>query len=137
MAKRIVGPDTSTPAEEPTGRRGRRGRRRGADYRQEQGIDGKISSLSETADWVPGVHKPLKSKDFESEDIFLDWQAQIYERRANELKAQATELRKLGTPEQRKSAAKFQRTAKAIERLRAELKAAGIDPEALLKNPRK
>lgn len=86
------------------------------------------------ADFDPKVHKPLRRGDFKNEAPFLERKATELEARARELRREADEARKLGSQADRAKAKKLRAMMDKMEEIKAQLKAQGIDVDAVVKD---
>lgn len=83
--------------------------------------------------------KPLKKKDFATEDLYIDYQGLIAEQKAEffmelskERHTRANHLRKFGDADTRRKAKKLERATKQALLLQKELEAQGIDVSEIL-----
>lgn len=91
---------------------------------------GKLTTVPE--DFSSKRHNPLKPGDFEDEAVYFDFKAAQTAKASANWARKAKEARELGGPEARKSRAKLLKLSEAIEKMRAEMAASGIDPDAVL-----
>lgn len=78
------------------------------------------------------VNKPLKKKNFVTEDLFYMYRAAEMEHKAAQFRAKAEEAKKLGTGTEKNKAKKLIKMQERIEELKQSLAAQGIDVEKLL-----
>ncbi len=92
----------------------------------------KLTAAELPEDYDSKQHKPLRKKDFENEWDYFDYQAGEHERLAEKCAASAEQSRKMGTGPQRKSAKRALKLREQLNALVADLKAEGVDTDALL-----
>lgn len=85
------------------------------------------------ADFDAKKHKPLRRSDFKNESVFLRQRADQLEAKAKELRAQADVVEKAGSTADVAKAKRISALTKKVEELKLQLKASGIDVEAMLK----
>lgn len=83
-------------------------------------------------DHDPKIHKGLRPKDFANEAPFLRHQADLLEQRVARLRKQADTSEKLGNAADRAKVKKLQAMHENFNKLREQLKAQGIDPDAFI-----
>lgn len=81
-------------------------------------------------DWKS--HKPLKKKDFASDDGFFIYKAEEFEAKAKAFRTQAEEAKKMGSTKDRAKAKRLVKMQEKMAELMKQLQAQGIDTEALL-----
>jgi hypothetical protein len=82
-------------------------------------------------DHDPKVHFSLRPKDFVNEAPLLRRNAGILQARATKMLGQADIVEKLGSVEQRQKAKKLMHVREQLAKIEADLRAQGIDPNAL------
>ena len=83
-------------------------------------------------DFDHSLHLPLKRTDFKAEHIWFEMRADELERKAAQFRRQAELSRKLGNKEDRAKAKRLAKINDQLAQLRAELEAAGHNPDDLL-----
>lgn len=98
--------------------------------------EGKYTEAPENFDF--DTFKPLPKKDFESDEVYLDHQAnvcraraELYTAKADKCTRTAAKLRALGTPETRKKAMKLSKMRDQLASLEKSLEEDGVNLEAL------
>jgi hypothetical protein len=90
----------------------------------------RVALDSPPTDFDPKIHKKLKVNDFTSRDKYLDWQASLHEKIAQELRAEAKDYRE--NPRTRGRKSRLEALKKRINELTAKLREAGIDVSQIL-----
>lgn len=83
------------------------------------------------ADFNPRKHLPLKKADFKDEWTYFEYRAQLAEKNAASFRKQAEESKSLGSTADRVKAKRMVQMMKRMAELEAELKASGVDIDAL------
>lgn len=79
-------------------------------------------------------HKPLKKRDFAEEYQYLEYRAKEAEAKAAEYRKEAEECKKLGSSSARAAAKRLVKMTEKMGELAKQLKAAGVDVDALMAN---
>lgn len=77
-------------------------------------------------------HKPLKKKDFASDEFFFNYKAEELIAKADLWKAKAEEARKLGSTKDRAKAKRLIKMQETMAQLRKQLEAQGINVDELM-----
>lgn len=77
-------------------------------------------------------HRPLVKSHFASEDLYYDYQSELYAKKSADAKEKAEEIRKLGTSGDRTKAKKLLTLTKRMEDLKRQLEAQGVNVEELM-----
>ena len=85
------------------------------------------------ADFDYDAHKPLKKRDFAEEYMYLEYKAAECEAKASQFRKEAEECKKLGSSSARAAAKRLVKMTEKMGELTQQLKAAGVDVDALLK----
>ena len=93
----------------------------------------KIQGTEFPADFNASMHKPLKRSDFANEWVWLAHRADELAKKAAEMKAEADQIRTLGSSKDVKAAKKIGQLLKRAEELKSQLAGDGTDVDALLK----
>ena len=96
----------------------------------EQGESVKLKGLPE--DYDRKEHAALKKSDFEDESVYWDCRAYFASQDATEFQETAESCRRAEKLKGNKAAMKLMKMEREIEKLRAQLKEQGDDPDALL-----
>jgi len=92
--------------------------------------DGGLSEFPK--DFDGKKHKTLKRGDFADETVWLEMKATECDKRAAAYRAEATEMKKLGTVKERAKAKRLLAMHKRMAELQEQLKKDGVDVYALL-----
>lgn len=98
------------------------------------GIGGDAYPFKEVpADFDYDAHKPLKKRDFAEDYVYLEYKAAECEAKAAQFRKEAEECKKLGSSSARAAAKRLVKMTEKMAELQAQLAAAGVDVDALLK----
>lgn len=92
----------------------------------------KLKAIPE--DFDAKIHEPLKAGDFEDEAVYLDFRAAQCEKQAATFRTQEGKIRALGNAADKQKATKLVKMRERMEALKAQLKAEGVDVEALMRS---
>jgi hypothetical protein len=87
---------------------------------------------STPADYVHGKMQPFKKKDFATDDAYFTYRAEEYDAKAKDFRGRADQAKLTGSGKDKGKAKRLLKMQEKMKELEAQLKAQGVDVDALL-----